>query len=71
MAFTQTDVDNLKAAIAAGRGARSITFENQTVVFHSVAEMQELLRMMQDEVSSTSTAGGASRTRYGATSKGV
>lgn len=69
MAWSQTDVDNLKQAIADGRGARSITFENQTIVFNSLTEMLNLLSVMQAEVNAA--AGTSQRTRYAATSKGV
>jgi hypothetical protein len=63
MAFTQADVDALKAAIVAGKGAREITFSDQSVTFHTVDEMLKLLAVMQREVT------GGSRTRYAATSK--
>jgi hypothetical protein len=68
MAFTQTDIDSLKTAIAAGRGARTITFGDQTITFHSVAEMRELLEIMQSDVSATAAV---PRTRYAAFDKGV
>jgi hypothetical protein len=68
MAWTQTDIDALKAAIAAGRGAKSIVFGDQTVTFHSVDEMRALLRMMQEDVSS---AASTPRTRYAAFDKGT
>lgn len=68
MAFTQTDIDALKAAIASGRGARSMTFSDQSVTFHSVDEMIALLALMQREVN---TAAAKPTTRYAATDKGV
>lgn len=68
MAWTQTDIDRLKAAISDGRGARSMTFGDQSVTFHSVEEMRELLRMMQEDVSATALV---PRTRYAAFDKGV
>jgi len=68
MAWTIADVDMLKAAIAAGGIARSITFSDQSVTFHSVDDMLKLLAMMQADVTVTE---GGSRTRYAATSKGV
>lgn len=49
MAWTQTDADNLKAAIA--KGERSVTFADRTVVYRSVAEMQEALAMIEAELS--------------------
>jgi hypothetical protein len=69
MAWTQSDVDTLKAAIAAGRGARSITFADQTVTFHSIDEMLKLLAVMQADATATATS--RTRTRLAATSKGV
>ncbi len=68
MAWTQADVDALHAAISDGKGARSITFGDQTVTFHSIPEMLQLLATMQAAVS---TAAGTQRTRYAATSKGL
>ena len=68
MAWTQSDVDALKAAIASGRGARSIAFGDQSVTFHSVAEMIDLLRIMQDDVSA---AASTPRRRFATFDKGV
>jgi hypothetical protein len=67
--FTQADIDALKAAIAAGKGAKEITFSDQTVIFHSVEDMLALLAAMQNDVQAS--ASGSSSTRYAATSKGV
>lgn len=69
MAWTSTDVENLKTAIADGRGARSITFGDQIVVFNSIDDMLKLLAVMTADV--TATSGAQTRTRYAATSKGV
>lgn len=66
MAWTQADIDALKAAIVDRKGARSITFSDQSVTFDSIDDMLKLLAVMEGQV-----AGGASRTRYAATSKGV
>lgn len=68
MAWTQTDIDALKAAISEGRGARTIAFGDQSVTFHTVEEMLVLLRMMQEDVSATASV---PRTRYAAFNKGV
>ena len=67
MAWTQADADALRAAIAAGRGARSITFADQTVTFNSIDEMLRLLAEMQQAVNAST---GKSRSRVAATSKG-
>lgn len=67
MPWTQTDIDTLKAAIVAGKGARSITFADQSVTFHSLDEMLKLLAVMEQQVGAGS---GGSRTRLAATSKG-
>ena len=66
--WTQADIDTLRQAILDRKGARSITFENQTVVFESIADMLSLLSVMEAGVSVST---GTSRTRYAATSKGV
>lgn len=68
MAWTQADIDALKAAIATGRGAKTMSFGDQSVTFHSVEEMRELLRMMQQDVTPVSTT---PRTRYAVVNKGV
>ena len=61
--WTQADIDALKQALLDRKGARSITFSDQTVVFESLEDMLKLLSVMQASLSS--------RTRYAATSKGV
>jgi len=68
MAWTQTDIDALERAIADGRGARTITFSDQSTTFGSIAEMLQLLATMKTAVA---TAAGMSTTRYAAFSKGV
>lgn len=68
MAWTQSDIDTLKAAIISRQGARSITFSDQSVTFDSIDDMLKLLAVMAAEVAGASTS---SRTRYAATSKGV
>jgi len=67
MPWTQSDVDKLKAAIASGQGAKTISFADQSVTFHSVDEMLKLLAVMQQDV--TTSAGGTT-TRLAATRKG-
>jgi hypothetical protein len=67
MAWTQADIDALKRAIADGRGARSITFGEQTITFNSPSEMLELLAVMAREVNNATRQGY----RVAATSKGV
>ena len=69
MAWTQTDIDALKTAMASGRGVRSLTFGDQTVSFNSPREMLDLLAVMQQEVQVT--AGTRKGYRVAATSKGV
>lgn len=68
MAWTQTDVDRLHTAISDGRGARTITFGDQTITFNSIPDMLQLLATMQAAVSA---AADKTRTRYAATSKSV
>ena len=49
MAFTQTDIDNLKSAIA--RGVRKVKQGEEEVEYRSLAEMTATLRLMSAEVS--------------------
>lgn len=65
MAWTQSDLDTIDAAIASGRGARRITFADQTIEFHSVAEMLRLRATIKREVESARTH------RLAVTSKGT
>ena len=69
MAWTQADIDALKRALADGRGARSLTFGDQSVTFNSPSEMLELLAVMQQDVQVAS--GTRQGYRVAATSKGV
>ena len=69
MPFTSTDRENLARAIADGRGARSMTFDNQTVVFNSIDDMLKLLARMDEQIA---TANGTRRSyRVATTRKGV
>ncbi len=53
MAWTQTDLDALKAAIA--KGARSVTTsDGKSVTFHSLDEMLRLKAAIEAEVNGTS-----------------
>lgn len=58
MAFTQTDIDALKRAIATG--ARSVVYqsgdERREVTYKTTAEMVRVLSMMESEVSGASAA---------------
>lgn len=58
--FSQADIDQLKAAIASG--ALSVRYaDNRQVQYRSLAEMREILRMMQDEVRAGTSAQPVSR----------
>ena len=50
MSWTPADLDALERAIADGRGARIITFDDQSVTFHSLAEMLTLRERMRATV---------------------
>lgn len=64
MAWTQSDVDTLKAAIVARKFVRSMTLSDRTYTFDSIDDMLKLLSVMQTEVA-------GSRTRYVSFNKGV
>jgi len=48
MAWTQADIDKLKAAMA--QGATRVRFADRDVTYRDLAEMRETLRIMQVEV---------------------
>jgi transcriptional/translational regulatory protein YebC/TACO1 len=53
MAWTQDDADALKAAIASG--ARDVTYsDGSRIVYRSLAEMREVLAMIEAEVAGAS-----------------
>jgi hypothetical protein len=68
MAWTQTDVDALERSIAAGLGAGSMTFADESVTFASLEDRLMLLRTMKAAVT---TAAGGTTTRYASIGKGV
>jgi hypothetical protein len=70
MAITQADIDALIAAIADGRGARTITFGDQSVTFETIDEMQKRLAWMRGELA-TSSGAAQTRSRVAAFCKGV
>jgi hypothetical protein len=68
MAWTQADIDALKQAIVDRKGARTITFSEQSVTFETIEQMRMLLADMAADVA---VSGNRSRTRFAATRKGV
>lgn len=68
MAFTQSDVDKLEAAIAASGSMSSMTFGGQTFTFRSIEEQYALLDRTSAFIRS---AAGGKRTRYIVTDKGA
>lgn len=67
MAWTQTDIDTLKAAIA--RGVREVRINGEMVQYQSMKEMKQALEMMTAEVSGTSRS--AVQIVYPTTSRGL
>jgi hypothetical protein len=68
MAWTEADLNSLERAIADGRGARSITFSDQSVTFGTIDEMLKLRASMKHDLFGLTT----SRTyRVASTNKGV
>ncbi|RCK32495.1 hypothetical protein TH9_12240 [Thalassospira xiamenensis] len=62
MAFTQSDIDRLKRAIATG--TKSCEIEGQTVTYRSLAEMRDILSMMERDVSGPSTQSRVSKIAF-------
>jgi hypothetical protein len=69
MAWTQADIDKLKAAIAGGAVLQSMTFGDQSFTFRTMDAMLQVLALMQQEVNATS--GTPKGYRLAATSKGA
>lgn len=68
MAYTQADIDALDAEIAQVRVVKATTFSDQSTTFR---DLDELLRLRAVMAAAVNANAGGSRTRYGATSKGI
>lgn len=64
MAWTQSDIDALKAAIASG--VKSVAYSDKTVTYHSLSEMLQALAAMEAEVAGGS---GGRRSTYASFSR--
>lgn len=53
MAWTQADVDALKSALKGG--ARSVSYADKTVTYHSIDDMLKLLQAMEADVLNAAT----------------
>jgi microcompartment protein CcmL/EutN len=49
VAFSQADIDAIKAAI--GAGVKRVSYSDRTVEYHTLAEMMNALALMEAEVS--------------------
>jgi hypothetical protein len=68
MAWQQSDIDTLKAAIA--QGALRVRFADRDVTYRSLAEMRETLRLVKAEVNADPTSVPVRRFRF-QTDKGL
>ena len=68
MAWTQTDVDKLKKAMA--QGALRVRFADREVTYRSLDEMQATLRMMAADVAAAAGKTRRRQVRF-QTSKGL
>ena len=68
MAYTQADVDALRAEIVATGTATVLRSGDQETRFATIDEKLKLLAVM---VANVATSSGRTRTRYASTSKGV
>ncbi|SMD18519.1 hypothetical protein [Rhizobium sp. RU36D] len=62
MAFTQTDLDAINAAIATG--AKRVRFQTHEVEYHSIAEMLRARDVIRAEIETPPANGGAIFARY-------
>jgi hypothetical protein len=60
MAWSQSDIDALKAAIATG--TRSVSYSDRAVTYHSMDDMLKALQAMEAEVAGTQATGGTRST---------
>ena len=68
MAYTQQQIDILKAAIA--EGALTVRYSDKQVTYRSLDEMLRILSLMEQEVGSSNIE-AASGIVYGSFSKGL
>jgi hypothetical protein len=68
LAYAQADIDNLKEAIA--QGALRVRFGDRDVIYRSLAEMQQTLTIMQNEVNGATGRKPTRQIRF-VTSKGL
>lgn len=67
MAFSQTDVDALKAAIA--KGVSRVRIDGEEVQYNTFSDMRAALRMMEAELAGTTSA--TPRVVYPKTTRGL
>lgn len=60
MAWTQTDIDALKAAIKTG--VRRVTYADQTIEYQDMTSMIRALKLMEAEVTQINGTGTSGRT---------
>jgi hypothetical protein len=68
MAWTQTDIDKLKAAMA--QGARRVKYADREVEYRDLAEMRQTLGLMESEVNAAAGTRHAKQIRF-QTDKGL
>ena len=69
MAWTQSDIDSLKAAIA--RGVSEVRINGELVKYQTIKDMRDALSLMQAEVSGTTSTRSAYVPIYPTTSRGL
>lgn len=68
MAYTQQQIDTLKAAIA--EGALTVRYSDKQITYRSLDEMMRILALMEREAAGSNTE-AASGLVYGSFSKGL
>lgn len=67
MAYTQTEIDNLKSAVA--RGVTSVERNGEKVAYASLAAMRRQIAIMESEIQGKTS--GAATVTYPGTSRGL
>jgi hypothetical protein len=69
MAFTQSDADTLRRAIASG--ARTLKLNGEEVTYGSLAELRAALNMVERELNGSAVEAGNFKTTYPRTGRGL
>lgn len=62
MAWTQAEIDTLKAAIA--KGVKTVAYSDKTITYQNLEEMLQALNVMEGNVEAEASAATGSRSTF-------